>query len=140
MDSWSRGRTRVAVDRRALTLGVAATAATTLTAGLVATVIDRGAGVAPRSNWTFLLGLIVLAGWAAGGFVAGSVSSSVASSVARSEPLINVLLACTLVWGGWQVIAVARDASGGWSTVAVNGLLAVGAGLFGGVVSARRRP
>ncbi len=126
-----RSRPRLAVDRRALSVGLLAMTATTLATGVVATIVDRTADLGPRSNWTFLLGLVVLAGWVAGGVVAGTVG--------RSAPVTHALVAATVVWGGWQIVAALRDASGGWATVAVNGLLAVGAGLLGGVIAGRRR-
>ena len=89
------------------------------------------ADLAPRSNWVFLLGILVLVGWIAGGFLT--------ATLARFGPVAHATVVALMVWGGWQIVAGVRGTAGGVWAVLFNGLFSVGAAQLGGLYGARRK-
>ncbi len=121
------------VDPRAVGVGTAVALAVSVPAALVAQALDAAGRVDDDSSWLFVAAAVVLGGLVGGGYVAGARRPDAPIANGAAAGLAAYLVVQTVA----AVRLLARGDDVTWIAVPVLALLAVAAGMAGGLLADR---
>lgn len=127
--SLDRGATTRSIDVRAIGRGALVAAAVCLPLALIGQVVSGDDGTPAPA----VLFVAVLVGFAIGGFVAARVSAG----LPYTDAALAALAAFVVIQGTAALVAVARGDTPSLPAVAFSAVLAIGAGVAGGLAAVR---